>query len=76
MKVLIRADANKTVSMGHVMRCLSIADALKSMGASVLFVCAGSDAKELINKRGFEVSLISFAYSYPASSELKIFESK
>ncbi len=58
LKVLIRADANKTVSMGHVMRCLSIADALKSMGASVLFVCAKSDAKELINKRGFDVSVL------------------
>lgn len=59
MKIIIRADANKTVSMGHVMRCLSIADVLKTLGASVLFVCAGSDAKELINKRGFDVSVLN-----------------
>ena len=59
MKVIVRADANKTVSMGHVMRCLSIADALKSIGASVLFVCAGSDAKELILRRGFDVSVLN-----------------
>ncbi len=45
--------------MGNVMICLSIADALKTMGASVLFVCAGSDAKELINKRGFDVSVLN-----------------
>lgn len=53
MKVVIRADLNKTVAMGHVMRCLSIADALKKQGAEVIFVNASEDPSELISSRGF-----------------------
>lgn len=37
-KVLIRTDANAVIAGGHVMRCLSVADALAGLGADVSFV--------------------------------------
>lgn len=39
MKVVFRADASTLIGSGHVMRCLTLADALKEDGASCLFLC-------------------------------------
>lgn len=53
-RIVIRADGNQQIAMGHVMRCLSIADELRQMGADVIFVTAGDETEELIRSRGFE----------------------
>jgi len=39
VRVVIRADAASHVGIGHVMRCLTLANALKAKGAEVCFVC-------------------------------------
>ena len=36
--VYIRTDGNETIATGHLMRCLSIARALKKRGAAVAFL--------------------------------------
>lgn len=36
--IAIRADCNSEIGMGHVMRCLSIADSLKTLGEEVCFI--------------------------------------
>lgn len=63
--IAIRADGSRSVGMGHVMRTLSIAEALRVAGAHVLYVCADKQPKEIIESRGFEVlvriPLISWA---------------
>lgn len=39
MHVAFRADASLQIGTGHVMRCLTLADALRGRGASCTFVC-------------------------------------
>ncbi len=39
MRVLIRTDASVEIGSGHLMRCLTMADALHDKGAEVTFVC-------------------------------------
>jgi len=39
MRVLFRADASVDIGTGHLMRCLTLADQLRSEGAQVAFVC-------------------------------------
>jgi UDP-2,4-diacetamido-2,4,6-trideoxy-beta-L-altropyranose hydrolase len=40
VKVVLRADASVSIGTGHVMRCLTLADALKRRGADCHFICA------------------------------------
>lgn len=60
MNVLFRVDASRQIGTGHVMRCLSLADALSAMGAKVTFVCRqlpGHMTAE-IQHRGYVVHLL------------------
>ncbi len=52
--ILFRADANELIGAGHIMRCLSIAQAFRDRGENVLFVTADRRGTELICSRGFE----------------------
>lgn len=58
MNVIIRADGNREIAMGHMMRCLSIAEALRDAGAQVRFVTAGDETRDLIASRGFSHSIL------------------
>jgi UDP-2,4-diacetamido-2,4,6-trideoxy-beta-L-altropyranose hydrolase len=43
MRVLIRTDASFQIGTGHVMRCLTLARALRAKGSVVSFVCREED---------------------------------
>lgn len=60
MRVLFRVDASVKIGTGHVMRCLTLARALKKKGANVEFVCAElpGNCIELIFAAGFLVHKI------------------
>ena len=73
MKLIIRADSNKTVAMGHVMRCLSIADAVRDAGGEVVFVTASNDPEALITARGYRCIVMDtdFADTFGELPKLK-----
>lgn len=55
----IRADANPQVGMGHLMRCLSIADAAKG---DIVFVLADDTAKAVVESRGYRAIVLHTDY--------------
>ncbi len=61
--ICIRADANKTIATGHVMRCLSIAEALREVGEDVIFAMADEEGAYLPKERGFETFILHSDYS-------------
>lgn len=59
----IRADANSIIGSGHVMRCLSIAKALKKKGQDTTFITADRNMEELIGRHGFSVICLNSSWN-------------
>lgn len=57
----IRADGNEKIGMGHIMRCLNIAEALRKQGEEILFLTADEKPVKLIKERGFAAKIL-FTY--------------
>lgn len=57
MKIVFRADASLQIGTGHVMRCLTLADALAARGADCLFICREHPGNliEFIRSKGYDV---------------------
>lgn len=57
MKIVFRADASLQIGTGHVMRCLTLADALHKKGAECVFICreAQGNLIEQIRRKGYSV---------------------
>lgn len=51
----IRADANDIVATGHMMRCITIAEALRRMGFRTVFFTADEEAREILSQSGMEL---------------------
>jgi UDP-2,4-diacetamido-2,4,6-trideoxy-beta-L-altropyranose hydrolase len=60
MKIAFRTDASLQIGSGHVMRCLTLADALKGQGADCHFISREHPGHllEVIRQRGHEVSCL------------------
>lgn len=60
MKIVFRADASIQIGTGHVMRCLTLAEALKQQGHECLFICREHKGHlgELIAAKGFSLHLL------------------
>lgn len=54
MNIVFRTDASVNIGTGHVMRCLTLADALREQGATCTFICRPHAAHllDLITHRG------------------------
>lgn len=61
MKVVFRTDASLEIGTGHVMRCLTLADALRAQGGECVFICRPHRGHllEQIRARGHEVRALS-----------------
>lgn len=60
--ILFRVDANPTIGFGHIMRCLSIADAAASLNQQVFFILADDTVRELVVNRGYPSIVLGRAY--------------
>jgi UDP-2,4-diacetamido-2,4,6-trideoxy-beta-L-altropyranose hydrolase len=60
MNVVIRTDASTRMGSGHVMRCLTLADALVSRGAKVSFVSRElpGHMTDSVRSQGYDVDLL------------------
>lgn len=67
MRIALRADASRTLGLGHLRRCLALAHALAAHGATVLFVTRdlGLDSASMVQADGFR------AIGLPASTDLR-----
>lgn len=70
--IFIRADGNPRIGTGHIMRCLSLADALCERNEDIVFVTAESYFQQLIQARGYSCIILGTAYDH-MEEELSIF---
>jgi UDP-2,4-diacetamido-2,4,6-trideoxy-beta-L-altropyranose hydrolase len=69
--VTFRVDASTAMGIGHVMRCLTLAEALQASGYQSLFVCRTHPGHlcELIAERGFTVVRLPVNPTLPLAEE-------
>ncbi|PJZ02007.1 UDP-2,4-diacetamido-2,4,6-trideoxy-beta-L-altropyranose hydrolase [Bacillus vallismortis] len=60
MNILFRADASIEIGTGHVMRCLTLAHALRKKGAHIIFVCRDLQGHlaDVIREQQFDLILL------------------
>ena len=57
--IVFRADGNNKIGLGHIMRCLSVADAFRRSGKDCLFVVAKDRLSYIINERGYNCIILN-----------------
>ncbi len=70
--IFIRADANAKIGLGHLMRCIGIADAAL-INNDVVFYTAGEDAGDILKNHNIENVIINASYEN-MNSELQYFK--
>lgn len=58
----IRADGNNQIGIGHIMRCLTIAEQLIQCGEEVIFIIADNGCKDIIRERGFHYEVLDTSF--------------
>lgn len=58
----VRADGNSKIGMGHLMRCLSIAGALREEGFEVVFFTSDEAGEAFVVERGFACKATGISY--------------
>lgn len=62
--ILFRADGNIKIGMGHIMRCLSIADTFRRNGKDCTFVLADISMQDIISARKYKTVILGSDYQY------------
>ncbi len=74
LRILFRADASLQIGTGHVMRCLTLADALRTQGAECRFICRAHPGNLIqhIEDKGFAVHPLPIAHQGLAPDEGRV----
>lgn len=69
MNIFIRTDSSRQMGVGHVMRCLTLADVLRSEGAEVSFICRELPGHicELVEVKGYGIFRLPYIEALPTS---------
>lgn len=65
--IYFRVDANEKIASGHMMRCLSIAHALKKKGEESCFLTADFYARPMLEQQGFPYICLNSEWNQPES---------
>lgn len=60
--IFFRTDGNSSIGLGHIMRCLSIADIGKREGKECVFFLASFDFQKVIESHGHKVIVLDTDY--------------
>lgn len=81
---IVRADGNAKIGAGHLMRCLTVGEAVQryadqinagtAFGDGILFLCADEDSAALVERHGFRAGVLYADYRQP-EAELAAWES-
>lgn len=71
MKIAIRADASIAIGTGHIMRCLTLAEALRWQKDDAVFICreVAGNCCDLIADKGFNVIRLPAAGEFDAAHD-------
>jgi len=58
--IVFRVDSSAKIATGHVMRCLTLAKALKKQGVEIIFICRDLEGNiiDRVKKENFEVKIL------------------
>ena len=62
--IYIRADANDKIGIGHMMRCFSIAQALRKRGTEATFFVADRSSAKMAAEAGFGYVCLNSDYDH------------
>lgn len=76
MKAVFRADASLQIGTGHVMRCITLADALAARGAKCTFICRSlaGNLIEIIRSKGYVANTLPISQDANAGFSAPIFD--
>lgn len=66
MKIVFRVDASLQIGSGHIMRCLTLADALRERGAQCHFICRDHPGHliELVRQKDYSVYVLPLGQTH------------
>lgn len=70
--LIIRADGNVQIGIGHLMRCMTVGEALRGLygdGYPILFICADAESAHTVSSHGFETDILDTDF-YDMDGEL------